>query len=457
MSTLPSPSNPKTAPVRPGSFPFGNLGEFRRDGIRFFIRAAREQGDVARIRFGPNILYQINHPDGVQHVLQANNRNYGRDTYANNIIKLVTRENLFTGDGDFWLRERRLMQPAFHRRRLESFAHIMTAATGRMLARWEPAIARGETLDMHAEMMRITMDVVGQALFSVDLTGETSVLGKSFLVSTEYLNHRFNIPIDWPLFVPNRRNRSVNRAIVDVRRIIQEMIDERRRTGEQKDDLLAMLMEARDEETGEMMSDEHIRSEAGIVIGAGQETTSNLLTWTFHVLSEHPEIENRLLAELDAELDGRTPTMADLPALPYLRMLVDEVLRIYPPAWAISSRNVIEDDVILGYRIPRKSLVFILPYIIHRDPRFWDRPEEVIPERFADQQAADRHRYAYIPFGAGPRKCIGNTFALTEAQLILATLLPKVRLEKTPGYRVELDPVFTLRVKGGLPMRVFQR
>jgi cytochrome P450 len=457
MTAIAHPHPPLTAPTRPGAFPFGNLGEFRREGINLFIKAARDQGDVAAIRFGPNTLYQVNHPDGVQHVLQSNNRNYGRESYANNIIKAVTGLNLFTSDGDYWLRQRRLMQPAFHRRRLENFAEIMTAATHRMLARWEPAIARGETLDIHTEMMRITMDVVGRALFSVDLTAETSALGKAFTIGTGYINDRFNSPFDLPLWFPTRRNRIVNRSILDIRRIIQEMIDERRRTGEQKDDLLAMLIEARDEETGEAMSDEQVRIEAGIVIGAGQETTSNLLTWTFHVLSEHPEIEARLLAELDGALASRTPAIDDLPNLPYLRMLVDEVLRLYPPAWAISSRNAYEDDVILGYRIPKGGLVFILPYIIHRDPRFWDRPEQIIPERFSEQNSTDRHKYAYIPFGAGPRKCIGNTFALVEAQLILATMLQKVRLVKMPGYKVEPDPVFTLRVKGGLPMRVFAR
>ena len=193
------------------------------------------------------------------------------------------------------------------------------------------------------------------------------------------------------------------------------------------------------------------------VPGTPDTTTSNLLTWVFHVLADHPEIEAKLLAELDTVLAGRIPTIDDLPHLPYLRLLVDEVLRLYPPAWALSSRNALEEDVILGYHIPKGSLVFVLPYIIQRDPRFWDRPDEVIPERFTEENSADRHKYAYIPFGAGPRKCIGNTFALIEAQLILATLLQNVRLEKVSEKAVEMDPVFTLRVKNGLPMRVSAR
>lgn len=441
-----------TPPSRPGRFPFGNLHEFRQDALGLFERAAKEQGDVARIRFGPNTLIQVNHPDGVQHVLQTNNRNYGRNTFGNQLIRMITGLNLFTSEGDYWLRQRRLMQPAFHRKRLDRFGQIMTDATFRMLDRWQPAIQNGTPLDMHTEMMRITMDIVGQSLFSVDLIAETSVLGRAFSVSTEYINHRFRVPIALPLSIPTARNREVNRAIVDVRTIIQQMIDERRRTGEQKDDLLAMLMEARDEETGATMTDEQLRSEAGIVIGAGQETTSNLLTWAFHVVAAHPEIESRVLAELDAALAGRTPTLDDLPNLPYLKMLIDEILRVYPPAWAITSRNALADDTILGYHIPRGSQVFILPYILHRDPRFWENPEQIIPERFAPEHEASRHRYAYLPFGAGPRKCIGNSFALIETQMILAALLPKVRLALQPGFQVVPDPAFTLRVKGGLPM-----
>ncbi len=446
-----------TPPNRPGTIFLGNLKEFRERNIHLFIDAAKEQGDVVRLRFGPNTMYLISHPDGVQHILQANNRNYGRTTYANNLIKRITGLNLFTSEGDYWLRQRRLMQPAFHRKRLETFNNVMVNSTQRLLDRWRPAISTGKPLDMHVEMTHLTMDVVGQALFSVDLTDESSVLGKAFRISTEYLNDSFREPFTLPLSFPTTKNKTVNWAIRTVQEIIQYMVDERRKTGEQKDDLLAMLMEARDEETGEFMSDEQLRQETAIVIGAGQETTSNLLTWTFHILSEHPDIEERMIAEIDSTLQGRTPSMDDLHNLPYLRMLIDEVLRYFPPAWAIAARNTLEDDEILGFHIPKNSTVFVVPFILHRDPRFWQDPERILPDRFCEEHTAERHKYAYLPFGAGPRKCIGNTFALIESQLILATLYQKVRLVTAPGKNVVPDPAFTLRVKDGLPMTVVPR
>ena len=444
-------------PTRPGSFPFGNLREFQTDNINVFINAAKDQGDFVKLRFGPNAMHLVSHPDGVQHILQTNNRNYGRSTFGNTLIKRITGLNLFTSEGDYWLRQRRMMQPAFHRRRLDNFNDIMVGSTLRLLERWQPAIRAGTPIDMHEEMTHITTDIVGRALFSVDLTDESSALGKAFRIATQYLNDGFRQPLVPPLSIPTKKNRSVNWAIRTIREVIQHMIDERRATGDQKDDLLEMLMEARDEETGEFMDDRQLRDESGVVIGAGQETTSNLLTWTFHVLAEHPEIEARLLAEIDEVLNGRTPSMSDLAQMPYLRMLVDEVLRFYPPAWAISARNALEDDEILGYRLPKGSIVFTLPFILHHDPRFWENPEQIIPERFEEDRVASRHRYAYLPFGAGPRKCIGNTFALIEAQLILATLFQQVRLAPVHGKKVEMDPAFTLRVKDGLPMHVIPR
>lgn len=446
----------KTAPVHEGKFPFGSLAEFRREPLAFFEKVAR-MGDVVRLRFGFTIDYQVSHPDGAQHVLQTNNRNYVRDPYGNGLLKMVTGLNLFTSDGDTWLGQRRLMQPAFHRQRLASFGEIMTDATQQMLARWQPAIEQGKYLDLHTEMMRITMEVVGRALFSIDLSEETSVLGRAFTTSTAYVNFRFNTPFYLPLWVPTPRNRSLNQAIRDVQGILQAMIDERHRTGERKDDLMDMLMEARYEDTGEPMTDEQLRAELGIIIGAGQETTSNALTWTFYLLSEHPEVEARLVETLDATLGGRLPEVSDLPNLTYLEWVVKESMRLYPPAWAVSTRQAIEDDEILGYHIPKGRGVMILPWVLHRDPRFWEQPLAFDPLRFSPERSADRHKFAYIPFGGGPRKCIGNTFALIEAQLILATILPRYKVRVMPDYKVGPEPIFTLRVKGGLPVRVETR
>ncbi|GAB4581810.1 MAG: cytochrome P450 [Anaerolineales bacterium] len=447
---------PRQAPSRSGHFLLGVLPDFQKDSLKLFMEASK-MGDVVHMRFGPRPMYQINHPEGVQHVLQSNNKNYSRNSFGNDIVKMVSGLNLFTSDGAYWLNQRRLMQPAFHRRNYHHFGKIMTDATLRMIERWQPAVQRHETLNMHHEMTCLTMEVVGQALFSVDLSGDSNLLGEAFLTTTGYAQHRFNHPFYPPLFIPTPLNRKVNRALHDVQKILQEMIDDRRRTGERKEDMMTMLMEARYEDTGEAMNDEQLRNELGVMIGAGQETTSNLLTWIFHLLSANPDVEAKLLEEYDRVLGGRIPTMADLPNLPYTKMMVDEALRLRPPAWAVSTRVAMEEDIIMGYRVPKGSSVFISPYVIHHDPRFWDDPEQFIPERFTEENVEKRHKYSYIPFGAGPRKCIGNTFALTETYLILATLLPRYQLVAQPGAKAEPAAEFTLRVKGGLPMQVIAR
>ena len=218
-----------------------------------------------------------------------------------------------------------------------------------------------------------------------------------------------------------------------------------------------MFMEARDEETGAGMTDEQLRNELLIMIGAGQETTSHNLTWTFYLLSQHPEIEARLVQELDEVLQGRPPTIQDLKNLKLPEQIIKESLRLYPPAWVLMSRKALEDDEICGYHVPAGTAVMILPYVVHRDPRWWVNPERFDPDRFANGRRQDQHRFAYIPFGGGPRKCIGNTFALVEAQLILAAVYQRFTMQVKPGYQVEMDPAFTLRVRGGLPMIVKTR
>lgn len=450
-------TTPRNQPRVLGRFPLGVLPAFRRDPLGLFLRAARDGGDVVPMRFGPNVNYLINHPDGIQHVLQRNNRNYTRQTYGNELLKLISGVNLFTSDGEYWLRQRRLMQPAFHRSRIAGFGKLMTQAACRALERWEPAVDRSKSIDMQAEMIRLTMEVVGQSLFSVDLSDDTSTLGQSFQTSMEYFNYRLNHLLYVPLFIPTPRNRALKAALQDVTDFTQAMIDERRRTGEHKDDLLSMLLEARYEDTGEAMTDEQIRSELAIMIGAGHETTANALTWTFYLLSEHPEVETALHQELDVRLQGRIPTMVDLPNLDLNRRVLDESMRLYPPAWSLSGRLALEDDVVCGVRIPAGAPLLISPYVTHRDPRFWPDPERFDPDRFRPGQAEDRHRFAYLPFGGGPRKCIGDYFALIEAQLVLATLLSRVQLRVQPGYEVVPEPLFALRIGGGLPMQVSPR
>jgi cytochrome P450 len=435
----------------------GVLPAFRRDPLRLLANAARQHGDVVHMQFGPTRSYLVNHPDDIQHVLQTNNRNYRREGYGNQVIQLVTGLNLLTSDGDYWLQQRRLMAPAFHRQHVAGFGMLMAQAAQGMLARWGQTLNAGGWIDVHREMMRVTLEIVGRALFSIDLSGEANALGQAFAEGMDYLNYRLNHVFAWPLFAPTPRNLRLRRALGLIDRVIQEMIDERRLSGDERADLLSILLAARYEDTGLGMTDEQLQNEVGILIGAGHETTSNALTWTLYLLSENPEAEQALHRELDRELQGRVPTMADLQALPYTRMVIEEAMRLYPPAWILTGRETIAEDQIAGYTIPARSTVFISPYVIHRDPRFWPDPERFDPGRFAPEAAAARPRFAYLPFGGGPRKCIGADFALTEAQLILAAVAQRYCLRLQPGWTVKPDPIFTLRVRGGLPMHLEAR
>jgi cytochrome P450 len=448
-------AHPNHLPPQYPGYPFlGVVTHFRRDPLGMLQDAFRRYGDVVRMRFGFTRVCILNHPDHIQQVLQTNNRNYDRKTYGNRVVRIVSGLNLLTSDGDYWLGQRRLMQPAFHRQRVGGFGDVMTGATARMLEAWD---AGDGAVDAHREMMRLTLEIVGRALFQVDLTSEASQLGEGFGEGMTYVNYRLNTIAFAPLWIPTARNRRLKKAVKTVDEVLFAMIDERRRGGEERDDLLSMLLAARYEDTGEPMTDEQLKNEAGIIIAAGHETTANALTWAFYLLSADPEAEEQLHREVDSVLGGRTPDVSDLPSLPYTRMVVEETMRLYPPAWILAGRRAIEDDLIGGYRVPAGTQVLIAPYTVHRHPDFWPDPERFDPLRFAPEKEAGRPRFAYIPFGGGPRLCIGNLFALTEAQLILAMVAQRYSLRLQEGREVVPDPIFTLRVKGGLPMTLISR
>jgi cytochrome P450 len=306
-------------------------------------------------------------------------------------------------------------------------------------------------------MMALTLQVAGRALFSRDLLGEASDLGRAFTTLSEFMNYRMGTPFAPPQFVPTRHNRDFKRARAVVDGSIFDMIRERRRgAAGPADDLLAMLMEARDADTGQGMSDAELRNEIAVMMFAGHETTSVTLTWAFYLLSQNPAAEAELHAELDRALAGRPPAMADLPNLPYNRGVIEETLRLYPPAFGVT-RQSIGADVFGGYRVPANAGVTLLFYNVHHDARFWPEPERFDPARFSPEQAAQRPAFTYLPFGAGPRQCIGNQFALAEAQLALATIAQRYQLRLLPGHPVKPNPVFTLRTSDGLPMTAERR
>lgn len=436
----------RTPPGPRGNLFLGNMYDLQRRPLQFLQRLARDYGDVTRVRYGIWPLYFVNHPDFIRHVLQEHHQNYNKDVIDYRLLRRFTGNGLLVNDGASWLHQRRLMQPAFHRQRIAAFGALMTGATLAMLERWETLAARGEAFDAATEMMGLTLRIVGQALFSTDTGAEGAWLGQAFTTMQAYLMKIFYQPLLVLPVVPARGKRQFLRAQAVLDETVEAIIQQRRQHPQERDDLLAMLLEARDEETGAGMDDRQVHAEVLTLLVAGHETTAVALGWTWYLLAEHPAAERKLHAELAAVLGGRAPTVDDLPNLPYTRMVLEESLRLYPPAWTFS-RASIEDDEIGGYHIPKKSMVLVSPYTMHRHPAFWERPEEFDPERFTPERSANRPRFTYFPFGGGPRQCIGNLFALTEAQLILATVAQRYRLRVVPGHPVEPEPLITLRLK----------
>ena len=437
------------------------MREFQRDSLGTVVRLQHEYGDAVRLRFFLHFYgYVFFHPDHLKHILQDNNRNYTKmPSPTFQIMQPLVGYGLLTSDGDLWRRQRRLAQPAFHRRQIASFGQTMVAATQQMLDRWHTAAQQEQPLDVSAEMTRLTLEIAGKTLFSIDLTGQANTVGEAFTDVNHIITYLTTQPfspftVRMPFWPSTRR---MNAGIHTLDTVVNQIIAQRRTANQDKDDLLSMLMLARDEETGEGMNNKQLRDEVMTLLLAGHETTAVALSWALYLLARHPAVARRLEAEVDAVLTGGRPVaIDDLPQLPYTRMIIDETLRLYPPAYAIA-RWAQDEDQVGGYRVAAQSAVTLFPYITHRHPDFWPHPDTFDPERFTPQQAADRPRYAYVPFGGGPRQCIGNIFALTEAQLILALLAQRYRWQLATDKPVEIEPLITLHPKNGLPMRLYAR
>jgi cytochrome P450 len=456
IMTVQSATLTKRVPeVPPDNFLMGNIQAFQKDSLRFITRVAYEHGPVVRYRLGNLVMYAMNRPDAVQHVLQDNNRNYLKGDYFK-ILRAVAGNGLFTSEGAHWLRQRRLMQPSFHRQRIANFADIMTRRTQEMMMRWEPLARSGQALDFAQEMTDLTMTIISEAMFSTHFKDANHIVSKAIAHLLEDMNFRFVMPFYPHMRFPTPRNLAAQRALRVVDDAIYGIIHERQHKGVEGDDLLGMLMSARDEETGEAMSASQLRDEVVTIFIAGHETTALSLTWMFYLLSQHPAAADRLYAEVEQVLGGRMAEMKDLPKLVYTRQVIDETLRLYPPAW-ITNRTALEADEVCGFPIPRGVIAAVSPYVTHRLPEFWPEPERFDPDRFLPENSAGRPRFAYIPFGAGPHQCIGNNFALVEATLIAATIAQRCRLALAPGEQVTPQTSLTLRPRGGLRMVLQER
>ena len=413
---------------------------------------AREYGDLPYFRLGPNHVFLVNHPDLVREILVTNQANFTKSR-ALQRARILLGEGLLTSEGQFHLRQRRLVQPAFHRERLAAYAAVMSEYGVRLRDRWRA----GATVDVSSEMMRLTLAVVGKALFSADVEAEAPEIGDALttvLKMFRMLMMPFSEYIE-KLPLPSLRRFDKARARLD--QTIYGLIQQRRRSGEDAGDLLSMLLLAHDEEAdGSGMTDTQVRDEALTLFLAGHETTANALTWTWYLLSQNPECETRLHQEIDTVLQGRAPEMSDLPQLRYTEMVFAEAMRLYPPAWAIG-RMAKAPFELGGTKIAAKSICIVSPYVMQRDPRWFPDPERYDPERWTAEAREARPKFSYFPFGGGARVCIGERFAWMEGVILIAAIAQKWKLRLAAGQRVEPLPLITLRTKYGMRMMVEAR
>ncbi len=446
MTTVAVPPGPKRKPI------VGHLMEFRRDPIKFLMNSARDYGDIAYLKFGPQSIYLFNNPDYIKDVLVTNNRNFVKSRGLE-MAKKFLGEGLLTSEGEFHRRQRRLAQPAFHHRRINAYATVMARYAERAQTRWQ----NGETLDISQEMMRLTLAIVGKTLFDADVESEAGEIGQA-LTDILGLFDRITMPFTWLLEkLPLPSNYRFAKAKLRLDQTIYRIINERRTTGEDRGDLLSMLLLAQDEEgDGTGMTNEQLRDEAMTIFLAGHETTANALTWTWYLLSRHPDVEARMHAEIDSVLNGNLPTAEDVARLRYTEMIFAEAMRLYPPAWLIG-RRALNDYHVDKYTIPARSIILMSPYVMQHDARYYPEPEKFDPERWKPEAKEARPKFSYFPFGGGPRVCIGEPFAWMEGVLLIATIAQKWQMRLAAGQQIAMQPMITLRPKFGMRMQMERR
>lgn len=443
-------ASPRTYPAPKGQFIWGQATEFNRDQLRYAIMMARDFGDIVPIRLFTTRVVFFNRPELVEQILVTKQRSFIK-SIAFRRLSEMTGNGLITSDGDFWRRQHRLVQPGFHRERVEGFAQAMVEQTTHLLGGWHDR----ETREIQAEMMRVTLEIVCRTMFGADVSGSSAEIGATFTEAIDAVNRRVSsVLMLVPRQVPFPHQLRIWRATRRLDRLVYGLIRDRKASGGGSD-LLAMLLEARDELNG-ALSDREVRNEVMTIAFAGHETTACALTWAWYLLAQHPEVEQRLHAELDAVLGGRPPTVADLPHLTYTSQIVMETLRLYPPVW-ILVREAIEDVEIGDYTVRKGDVAMVSQWTIHRDRRQFERPEAFEPERWADGLVRRLPRFSYFPFGGGPRICLGNTFAQMEATLVLASVAQQYRLRLVPVQSVEPLGGITLRAKHGIRMTLHRR
>jgi len=444
-------TTPPLPPGPPGRLFSGHLREFRRDMLGFYQRISRQFGDLVRFRLVHRRVYLANHPDLIEQVLVHRARDFQKH-YAVRMNRLLLGNGMLSSEGDFWLRQRRLAQPAFSRERLLGYGAIMTDYAGRMLAGW----GEGKVVDIHEEMASLALAIAARTLFDADVCGEASDVGEALNEAQNYFLARFHSLAPLPEWVPTPGNLRLRRAVRRLDKLVYRFIEERHRReasgSPPRDDLLSRLLHARDEEDGSRMTDRQLRDEAMTLFLAGHETTALVMSWTWYLLARHPEVDARLHAEVREVLGDRPPTVEDLPKLRYADHIIHESMRLYPPAYAIG-REALSDSELGGCRLPRGTSVILCQWLTQRDPRWYDDPVKFLPERWeGGRLLKNLPKYAYFPFGGGPRVCIGNSFAMIESVLLLTAMAQRYRMELLDTEPVPLRPSITLRP--GRPIRL---
>jgi len=411
----------------------------------------QKYGDVAGFRFGPFDVTFVANPDYIEQVL------LNRETYIKinepTGLRYLLGNGLLTNEGDFWLKQRRLIQPIFHKQRLEFFSSMIADATGEMLAEWEKK--QGRTTDIFSEMNSLTLDVVNRTLFSTNIKGESEKISNAITNILKAFRRRaqfLRVPLWLP--VPNHlRIRYYRQVLYET---IEKIIGSRKLLTDQPNDLLTMLMEVEDADTRERMTEQQLRDEVLTIFIAGHETTANALTFAIYLLSKHPEAKAKLQQEADEVLKDGKISFEQLGKLEYTTMVAKEAMRLYPPAW-IMPRQVAQEDSIGGYQVKKGDMVIVSPFVMHKSSRFWENPDTFRPERFQPEHMRGKPRYAYFPFGGGARLCVGNNFAMMELQIILAKIYRQYDLQVPDNFTIDLFPSVTLRPDSRVPVKVIKR
>ncbi len=443
MPALPEAPGPK------GHFLLGVLPEIRKYELDYLTRLVREYGDIFRVKVVNIPAYVISRPEYIESVLITNQKNFVKSVYLRE-SKALFGHGILTSDGSFWREQRRMLQPAFHHRQIARYSRVMAKRVAGMLETWRD----GEVRDIHADMMNVTMEIIAQVLFGEDIAEETREIGEALKVFFEQFDDRFGL-YAIPEWLPTPGNLRYRRAIRRLNEMVNSIIRRKQAIRQDSGDILSALLNARDE-GGQEMTTSQLRDEMMTLFFTGHETTALALTWTWYLLAQHPPAMQRLTEEIDKVLEGRHPTFEDLPNLPYTEMVMKESLRLYPPAYAVV-REAVEDCEIGGYRIPAGSTVAMFQWAVHRDPRYFERPDEFRPERWEGDFQKTLPRCAYFPFGAGPRLCIGDGFAKAEVPLLLAAIAQQYRMELVPDHPVLLSPSLTLRPRNGVKVVIRKR